>query len=557
MKRILALLVAVILAATAFPAAALSQRGLPFSDVKKTDWFYDAVSYTWEGQLFQGVSENKFDPKAPMTRAMVVTVLANLAKAKTNCYKEQHFVDVAPGQWYAENVEWAALHSLVSGVGGFQFKPRAPITREQMATLLFRFAQATGNDTHVEKSEARFSDKHRVSGYARLPVDWAIGKGILNGVSETSLNPRGALTRAQAAQIFYNARSLFLHTEITGKEISLPLPTKLDKKLYSMTLEEKVGQLFLPRYPGSDADDWTTRYHPAGYTLYEKDFQNKSSAEIRGMLQNHQNASKTPLFLAVDEEGGTVVRVSSHKGLAAQPFDSPQNIYKSQGLNGILADTQSKAELLLGLGINLNLAPVCDISTNPKDYIYHRTLGLPAQETAKVISALVEVMEKNSLSSTLKHFPGYGNNLNTHSGISIDLRPYEQFVREDFLPFQAGIAAGAPSVLVSHNIINAIDPEKPASLSKPVHDILRNELGFEGAILTDDLSMDAIKEYTGGQSPAVTAFLAGNDLLLTSDWEADYMALLNAVKSGTIPMAQVEDSVRRILSWKESKGLLK
>ena len=138
----------------------------------------------------------------------------------------------------------------------------------------------------------------------------------------------------------------------------------------------------------------------------------------------------------------------------------------------------------------------------------------------------------------------------------MDERPYQQFQKEDFLPFAAGIEAGAPSVLVSHNIINCMDPSKPASLSKPVHDILREELGFEGVVMTDDLSMDAIKLYTNRQSPAVAAFLAGNDLLLTSDWKADYDALLAAAKSGEIPLTQIEESVRRTLEWKAKKGLL-
>lgn len=557
MKKLLALFLTLLLSAAAQKAAAVAEPALlPFQDVKQGDWFYDAVSYAYGEKLFQGVSASSFNPSGQMDRAMFVTVLANLAGADTSSFTQQHFTDTAPGQWYTENVEWAASFGIVSGMGNFQFAPRSPITREQMAALLYRFAEAAGNDMSVSGSPAGFTDYNKISSYAKTAMDWAISKKLIRGLSETVLDPQGTATRAQAAQIFCNAQSVLLKKQVAAPPVALPLPTEIDKKLYTMTLEEKVGQLFLPRFPGKDASTWTKGYFPAGYVLFAKDFSGKTKAQVQNMLSECQSASKTPLLLGVDEEGGTVVRVSSNKNLASAPFASPQKVYQQGGVEGIKQDTEKKAALLLDLGLNLNLAPVCDISTDPGDYIYARTLGVPAEEAAQVTAELVGVMEKQNLSSTLKHFPGYGNNLDTHTGIAVDERPYQQFQEEDFLPFAAGIEAGAPSVLVSHNIINCMDPSKPASLSKPVHDILREELGFEGVVMTDDLSMDAIKLYTNRQSPAVAAFLAGNDLLLTSDWKADYDALLAAAKSGEIPLTRIEESVRRTLEWKAKKGLL-
>lgn len=332
---------------------------------------------------------------------------------------------------------------------------------------------------------------------------------------------------------------------------------EIQLKMEAMTLEEKVGQLFLPRCPGGDdTPALTQRLQPAGYTLYASDFAAKSPDQVRTQLAGYQAEAKIPLLLAVDEEGGSVVRVSSNPQLAAAPFDSPQNVYAQGGLGALTQDTQNKCALLLDLGINLNLAPVCDISTNPSDYIYPRTMGLPPEETALAIAETVRTMEAQGLSSTLKHFPGYGSNFDTHTGISIDDRPYETLQNQDFKPFQAGIQAGAPSILVSHNIMASIDPQRPASLSPPVHSILRGELGFQGVIMTDDLSMDAIKLYTNGQSPAVQAVLAGNDLLLTSDWERDFQAVLSAVQDGTISTEALDSAVGRILKWKKAKGLL-
>lgn len=557
MKKLWFCLVSVLLAAVfAFSSVSATEVFWPFQDVKSGDWFYDAVSYTYEQKLFHGVSADRFDPNGVVTRAMVVKVLANLSGAGEQESTEQHFIDAAPGQWYTSSVEWAAQYEIVSGTGGFRFQPGAPATREQIAAILYRYALCTGNDTSVHTAVHSFRDHSQVSNYAKTAIDWAIDKEILHGESSTILNPRGIATRAQLAQIFYSARNVLRNKTIQTDPITLPTPSKIDRLLYGMTLEEKVGQLFLPRCPGSNTAALTKLYHPAGYTLYAKDFQGKTKAEVQEMIKSYQASAKIPLLIAADEEGGSVVRISSNPKLASAPFDSPQNVYRRGGVEGICSDTKAKTQLLLSLGVNLNLAPVCDVSADPNDYIYSRTLGVPAEETAKVIGAMVKTMEEGGISGALKHFPGYGNNLNTHTGISIDKRPYEQFQKEDFLPFAAGIKAGAPSVLVSHNIVTAMDPDRPASLSKAVHEVLRNELHFQGVIMTDDLSMDAIGQYTGGKSPAVAAVLAGNDLLLTSDWSTEYCALLSAVKSGTVPRQRIEESVRRILEWKEQKGVL-
>ena len=156
----------------------------------------------------------------------------------------------------------------------------------------------------------------------------------------------------------------------------------------------------------------------------------------------------------------------------------------------------------------------------------------------------------------LKHFPGYGENGDTHTGSVLDQRPYESFQQRDFLPFEAGIQAGADCVLVSHNVVSCKDSAYPASLSPEWHRVLREELGFEGCIITDDLIMDAIQEYCDSSSAAVQAVLAGNDLLCCSDYETQYPAVLAAVENGQISQERIEESVLRILRWKQELGLL-
>jgi beta-N-acetylhexosaminidase len=157
----------------------------------------------------------------------------------------------------------------------------------------------------------------------------------------------------------------------------------------------------------------------------------------------------------------------------------------------------------------------------------------------------------------LKYFPGYGNNVDTHTGIATDNRSYDTFVKSDFLPFEAGIEAGAGSILVSHNIVTSMDKDYPASLSAKVHEILRKDLSFNGVIMTDDLSMEAITKYTGNQKAAVLAVTAGNDLLIATDFDVQIPAVIAAVKDGTISEDQIDEAVLHVLIWKLTLGIIK
>lgn len=324
--------------------------------------------------------------------------------------------------------------------------------------------------------------------------------------------------------------------------------------LLKMTLEEKVGQMLLSRF-SENGNQAIQDYHVGGFILFKKDFENKTKEEIIYQINQLQDSSKIPLFLAVDEEGGTVVRISSNPNLRTTPFLSPRQIYNTSGLTGIEEDTEEKIKLLKELGINLNLAPVADVSVDSNDYIYERSLGEGALETSKYIKAVVKIYNEEKMGCALKHFPGYGSNKDTHQGISIDNRSYSEFTKNDFLPFQAGIEEKVPSILVSHNIVTSMDSNYPASLSKNVHDILKNKLHFRGIIMTDELSMKAIQEYTN--NPILAAIKAGNDLLLVTDYEQTYHDIMNSVENGKIKEERINESVFKILAWKYELGILK
>lgn len=560
MRRLLSILLTILLAAAPLTISiAAADAQMPFSDVQSTAWYYDAVKTAYETGLFHGTSATTFSPDDTMTRAMFTMVLANISMDADESPTEQHFTDVPKSAWYYEPIEWATKYGIVRGMGDFLFSPEDEITREQMATMLYRYARATGNaDDSIENQPLDpYDDANQISDYAVNAMMWSVKNKIIIGRSAAELAPKANATRAETAQMFVNAMSILTKKEIISPEVPLPTPTKTDILLSNMSLEEKVGQLFLARYPGDGRQaEMTATYHPAGYTFYAKDFQNKTPAQVQVMTSDVQAAASTPMFTAVDEEGGTVVRVSSNSLLSSTKFESLQSVYSRGGLDAIAEDTAQKDEMLRNLGLNLNLAPVCDVSTNPNDYIYKRTVGQNAEITSEVIDRIVRTMNDDNISCALKHFPGYGNNVDTHTGISVDNRPVETFKSSDFLPFQAGIHAGAPSIMVSHNIVNCMDKNAPASLSKPVHDILRNDLDFTGVIMTDDLAMDGITQFAKNQAPAVMALLAGNDMIITSDIETDFQAIMNALKAGTIFVNDIDAAVRRILDWKINKGLI-
>ena len=165
-------------------------------------------------------------------------------------------------------------------------------------------------------------------------------------------------------------------------------------------------------------------------------------------------------------------------------------------------------------------------------------------------------MSRHNIGSVLKHFPGYGNNADTHTGIAADNRTLEELLSADLVPFSAGIEAGCGAILVSHTFVNCLDTAYPASLSPLVIGYLRQDMGFSGVVVTDDLAMGAITELYGAGEAAVLAVLAGNDLLISSEYQIQYDAILEAVRSGRIPEEMLNESVKRILTWKENLGLI-
>ena len=325
----------------------------------------------------------------------------------------------------------------------------------------------------------------------------------------------------------------------------------------TMSVESMVGQLFLGSCPGkSSAIQDITTYQPGGFVLFGSDFENETPQSLQKTLEEYQAASDIPMLLAVDEEGGSVVRVTRYPQFRNEPFPSPRSLYAQGGKESVLSAEAEKCDLLRSMGINVNLGPVCDVTTNQNSFMYSRSLGLSPQSTGSMIASMVHTMSSKGIGSVLKHFPGYGDNADTHIGSALDSRSLQQLVGNDLVPFSCGIAAGCDAIMVSHTVIAAMDDTLPASLSPNVHRYIREQMHFDGVLITDDLIMDAISGTYGDGEAAVLAILAGNDMLCTGAFQKQYPAVLDAVNSGRIQMDTLRKSVARILIWKRDLGLI-
>ena len=366
--------------------------------------------------------------------------------------------------------------------------------------------------------------------------------------------PEYGVMYGAAAEITLDADGGYVSCAVGGVDLA----DKAYEIMKGMSDEEKVGQLILAGCSDrASALSAVENYHLGGLVLFARDFKNDTKATASAAIKAYQDKARIPLIISADEEGGTVCRVSYYTQYRSSYFLSPRDMYARAGMEGIRSEAVEKARLLLSLGVNMNLAPVADISTDPKDFIYDRSLGQSPEITGEFVKTVVTANREEGLASCLKHFPGYGSASDTHTGIAYDGRSLDDFMSKDFVPFRSGVEAGAGAVMVAHIMCSGIDPDIPACLSEKTHKLLRRELGFTGVCVTDDLGMGAITQYTGGYNAAVTAVLAGNDLLaVAGDYITPYKAVLESLQNGTIPRRMVDGACMRVLMYKLGNGII-
>ncbi|TWS95658.1 beta-hexosaminidase [Streptococcus sp. sy018] len=327
---------------------------------------------------------------------------------------------------------------------------------------------------------------------------------------------------------------------------------EIERLLKQMSLEEKVGQLFFARVPVYNVLEDLETYGLGGYMLFARDYEGLDLDGVKELTDRFQEASKIPLLVGSDEEGGAVTRISA---ILDTPFQSPMSLYQQGGLPMVLEDSQEKANLLKSVGIMTGFYPVADIAQYSDSFIYYRTLGADLSKTRTYIRQLVEQMKKDKFGSMLKHFPGYGDNGDSHTSMIWDNRSLAELKSYDLTVFAAGIKAGADSVLVTHNILTQID-EVPASISPKINQLLRKDLGFDGVVITDDFDMAGLADFISQEEAAYQAILAGNDMIMSSAYQSQIPYVLEKIEQGELTEKRIDESVKRVLAWKYDLGLL-
>ena len=345
------------------------------------------------------------------------------------------------------------------------------------------------------------------------------------------------------------------------------LTAQIQSYLASMTQEEKIWQLFITTPESltgvnlaTQAGD-TTRAALAekpvgGICYFAANLVDRE--QTISMLSNTQSYAKTPLFLCVDEEGGRVSRVGSNEAMGVTHFEAAADYGARADMAEVYQVGSALAQALSALGFNVDFAPVADVVTNPNNTeIGDRSYSDDPQVAAAMVSAMVEGLQRGGMVSCLKHFPGHGSTENdTHEGKSVSNRTVEELRSCEWIPFQAGIDKGAAMVMVSH-LTNANLSDLPSDLSAQVMTYLREELGFQGLIVTDSHQMGAITDYYESGEAAVLALQAGADMvLMPQDLQAAFDGVQAALEDGTLTQARIDESVMRILAVKFSFGII-
>lgn len=330
----------------------------------------------------------------------------------------------------------------------------------------------------------------------------------------------------------------------------------LEECIAGMTLDEKLAQLMILTNEKDITAKNLQALQPGGIIFFGTDFKGKTVEEVRERVDMLQSYMEYPLLVGVDEEGGAVSRVSGLTDEGLPVFRSARELGEEGGTKAVREETALKCRLLKSMGINVNFDPVADIVTDKKAYMYERSAGSSADAVAAYVSAVLQEMKGENMISSLKHFPGYGNNGNTHRSDIRDKRVLADYEASDFLPFVAGMEEGADMVMVSHIVMEAVDSDNPASLSLAVHELLRKQMDFDGILIADDLNMKAVLGKMSLEEASGRALAAGNDMIFSADFEASMKGAGEAVNAGMITEEQIDASVKRVLKMKLEHHLI-
>lgn len=404
------------------------------------------------------------------------------------------------------------------------------------------------------------------------PVDLnKITDGTENGVNIIKRKPKAeakAKNEEKAASDEDLSQYVNTHDDAAAYTEKATRDDRLEAMISDMSLSEKVYQMMFVTPEAlcgaravTDCDDAVktglSTYPVGGIILFSDNLSSKN--QVSKLNADLQSASKIPLFIGIDEEGGRVSRLGSNHALGFEKQPSAEEIGNSGDPEAAKAAAQKTAEGLKSLGFNLDFAPVADVSSSAMSQIGDRAFSSSFDAACPFVSSYVTGLKDGGIASVLKHFPGLGSvSADTHKGRAEITETLDSMRKNEFQPFISGIHAGADFVMVSHASPNCTTEKSPSSLSSEVvSGWLRGELNFSGVTITDSLSMKAITDEYTAAAASVKAVSAGCDMLLMpQDLTAAHAAIVSAVKSGEISEEHINSSVYRILAAKKKRGIL-
>ncbi len=362
-------------------------------------------------------------------------------------------------------------------------------------------------------------------------------------------------------EIFENGTSFFSAGTTAFKE-----DKDIENIIANMSLREKICQMIIIKPEGLSGTKKVTEttstiknklksYPVGGVVFFSQNI--ISRKQISDFIKGVSEANKYPMFIAVDQEGGTISRLNENVGF---PVFEDMYKYKNKGGETAYRNAKTMATEMKKIGFNLNFAPVADVWSNKENTVIgERAYSDNFKQAAGLVFNAVKGFNDGGIISTLKHFPGHGDtNTDTHHDLAYIGKSKEDLNNNEILPFKSGVAAGADLIMLGHLVIEDIDKENPATISKKVvTDYLKNELGYEGIIITDSLAMGAVANTYKQSELCVKAIDSGVDILLMPiNIATTVHAIENAVKSGTITEERIDESVRKILFLKKKYAIL-
>ncbi|WP_199615492.1 glycoside hydrolase family 3 N-terminal domain-containing protein [Paenibacillus alkalitolerans] len=549
-------------AAAAYPTAgaASSTEAVRFTDLQPASWAEGGIHYLADRGTIVGYGNGIYKPLHSITRAQAVTYLVRELYPDADPSGNSSFTDVTKKHMFYREIVIASEKGLAGGLPDGSFRPDAPISRGETAALLSRAYKITAGN--------RPGNLIDITGHwAETPIRLLASNGLVDGYPDGTFRPGRAVNRAEYA--------VFLARMIQHKRQQAIAAQHWDELLALMTLEEKAGQMLMPdirmwqNKPTVEVNEGITAavrdHRLGGLILFDKNIiGTEQLTTLNHKLQ--QLAGDVPFFIGIDQEGGVIKRIPGGTNL---PGAMALGAARDAALS-LEAGKVTGAELK-ALGINLNFAPVLDVNANADNPIIGiRSFGSDPDLVSELGTAFMKGLQSAGVMASAKHFPGHGDTTeDSHLGLPVVPHNRQRLEQVELRPFREAIKQGVDMIMTAHVAFPAIESRTlrskkdgsnvhlPATLSdKVVTGLLRNELGFQGVVISDAFTMNAISEHFGEEEAVVMAATAGVDIILMpKDITAAFHAIIQAVHKGELEERQIDASVKRILKLKHAYGL--